>query len=313
MSVVGQNVTCLRIRVPARDVAPFLTVSPQSFPSLHTLDLSTGNIKSAQLARLLARFDRIRNMRLDACALLAGREPGEWAALGKDCALTGARRAREREKALKAWREEQLEPAQQQVIPHRSRARAGRKGLATATVSIRGASETVIPTPTRPHPSGASGSETAQSIDPVHLYRKIRINPLPSSLLTLTVTAPPPLPGTDLAPHITALRKEFIEGWEAGINQLRATWTRLHTSARHNVQVMILGPGAEPEAPGLDGLEELNEEGWNALEDGNYPAPIICLAGESENGQYGELHADGCGHRITQAMWGDPRFLRCFT
>ncbi|KAL5533550.1 hypothetical protein ACEPAG_10 [Sanghuangporus baumii] len=323
ISPAAHNITSLCIRIPGRDVGPYLAVAPKSFPALKVLDLSTGNIKGAQFERILARFDRVQHVRLDSCALLAGREPDEWAALGKDCALTGARRARERERALRAWKEAQeqrIRPSQEQTAAQNriSKARAGRKGLSTATLSLRGASE-----PTLPTSESSTSTSDIPPVDPLVLQRKIRVAPLPPSLLTLTTTALPPLipdqplqdhhgPAVALNDHHTELRKSFAEGWESGISQLRSTWTRLRSfSQNNNTHVMVLTPGAPPEGSALDGLEEVNEEGWKKLEAGSYPPPVLCFADEvqSHDGHPGKLHLAGCGHQITETMWGHPEFL----
>ncbi|THH06835.1 hypothetical protein EW145_g3807, partial [Phellinidium pouzarii] len=57
---VATQITSLRLRTPARDVTPYIAAAPLAFPVLTALDLSTGNIKAAQLARLLTRFARVR-------------------------------------------------------------------------------------------------------------------------------------------------------------------------------------------------------------------------------------------------------------
>ncbi|KAL5536144.1 hypothetical protein ACEPAF_4249 [Sanghuangporus sanghuang] len=319
ISPAAHNITSLCIRIPGRDVGPYLAVAPKSFPALKVLDLSTGNIKGAQFDRLLARFDCVQHVRLDSCALLAGREPAEWAALGKDCALTGARRARDRERGLRAWKEAQeqrIHPSHERDAAQNraSKARAGRKGLATATLSLRGASE-----PTLPTPESSMSTSDIPPVDSLVLQRKIRVAPLPPSLLTLTATAPPPLPPDHppeehhdttlvLRDHYATFRKAFAEGWESGIAQLRSTWTRLRSFARNNnTHVMVLTPGAPPEGSALDGLEEVNEECWKRLETGSYPPPILCFAGEVKGA--GTLHPAGCGHQITEMMWGHPEFL----
>ncbi|EJC98594.1 uncharacterized protein FOMMEDRAFT_128866 [Fomitiporia mediterranea MF3/22] len=313
ISTAAQGITILRIRIPARDVGPHLAVSPNAFPSLRTLDLSTGNIKGQQLTRLLARFDRVEHVKLDGCAMLAGREPSEWGALGMDCALIGEKRARDRERALKAWREMHTQLTLDQAQQPQRRIRAGRKGLATATISIRSASDPVLPA-SNPYGGTESDAVPPPPIDPAVLQHKVRIAPLPPSLLTITATAPPPIPGIDasmdLSEHFGTFREEFAEGWKAGINRLRASWSRLRTSAKNNVHIYALGPGAAPETQGLGGLEELDEQRWKDLEEGQYPVPDLCLAGESYDGTYCCLHSDKCGHRLTESAWGDDSFLR---
>lgn len=130
-----------------------------------SLDLGTGRISTADLTQLLARIPYIRHARLDRCAVHAGtREElpgdasgavgadadGEFARLGRACAMAGSKRAREKEKALRAAREalaleenagEDGMDGGAPVVAQRPRARAGRKGLATATISLRGAND----------------------------------------------------------------------------------------------------------------------------------------------------------------------------
>ncbi|KAI5120587.1 hypothetical protein M0805_002537 [Coniferiporia weirii] len=338
-SPVSAHISALRLRIPARDVVPFIAAAPRAFPALTALDLSTGNIKDAQLARLLTRFSRVQHVRLDACSLITAREgvvgpavaagaaDSEWATLGRSCALAGARRAKEREKALKAWREAldaAVGPAHaQDAQPQRSRARAGRKGLATAAISLRGATGfvPVVLTPAAPVPS----SSTPSNMLPHEALQKIRVVPAPPSLLTLCTTASTPAPalvdapaaeagageapgaalGADTAAAAarrSAARAEFARGWAEGITTLRAMWLRLRTSQQNGtVRVMALSEdgsmGAQGE--GIDGLVDL--EDWTELDKAEWPCAVLCLAGEGS--AEGAVHVEGCGHDVTRDMW----------
>ena len=150
----------LRIRIPSRPVArslcgslsagsPFDPKRNLILTQLEFLDLSTCSVLDAEIDSILARFATIRHLVLDRCAVLRGdlRE-GEGGALGKRLALIGVRRARDREKALKAWLESQVVVADaipsdgapavdQGAGPAERRPRPGRRGLATATISFR--------------------------------------------------------------------------------------------------------------------------------------------------------------------------------
>lgn len=55
------------------------------------------------MEQLLGSLPGLKHLIADNCSLLRGE--GDWAAFGKNCALAGVKRAKEREKKLKVWLE----------------------------------------------------------------------------------------------------------------------------------------------------------------------------------------------------------------
>lgn len=102
-SPYAQDIKHFRLRIPSRQIARFLYTQPGALPSLSLLDLSTCNVAESDVEQLLGRLVGLKHLIADNCSLLRGE--GDWAAFGKTCALAGVKRAREREKKLKAWLE----------------------------------------------------------------------------------------------------------------------------------------------------------------------------------------------------------------
>jgi hypothetical protein len=141
----------LRLRIPARPIArPLCGMTPSETspyyasdltpsPDLEFLDISTCNILDNELDMILMRFPSLKHLLLDGCPLFRGE--GDWNDFGKRCALAGVRRAKQREKALKAWIEASQAKANfdadENLPSQERRAKRGRKGLATATISLR--------------------------------------------------------------------------------------------------------------------------------------------------------------------------------
>lgn len=100
ISPYAQDIEHFRLRIPSRQIARFLYTQPGAFPRLTLLDLSTCNVAESDVEQLLGRLVGLKHLIADNCSLLRGE--GDWAAFGKTCALAGVKRAREREKKLKA-------------------------------------------------------------------------------------------------------------------------------------------------------------------------------------------------------------------
>ncbi|KAL1738489.1 hypothetical protein HDZ31DRAFT_17953, partial [Schizophyllum fasciatum] len=143
------TVSSFRLRIPGRQVARSLASSSRALPSLEFLDLTTCNVMESDVHLILTRFSRLRHLVLDACAIVRPEmHESDWFNFGKQCATIGVHRARQREKLLKAWLEEQVAieervyekyglagpPSTSKAPP---KARRGRRGLATATISLR--------------------------------------------------------------------------------------------------------------------------------------------------------------------------------
>ncbi|THG99502.1 hypothetical protein EW145_g7257, partial [Phellinidium pouzarii] len=199
--------------------------------------------------------------------------------------------------------------ANQQHAAPRVHARAGRKGLATAAISLRGASEPgpmVAPIVLKPSSPATRAALRAT-------VQKIRIVPSPPSLLTLCTSAAAPAAAdgvdTSTSARFSQARDEFKLGWVEGIATLRSIWLRLQTSQKNGtIRVMVLSDDADMDAEaeagreeGLVGFADLESCRWAELDKSQWPCAVLCLAGERPDA----LHAEGCGHSVTRDLWVD--------
>jgi hypothetical protein len=236
----------------------------------------------------------------------------EWNALGRRCALVGVRRAKEREKSLKAWLEsrtvvettgsETASPMGRDPNP-RQKVKRGRKGLATATISLRDPEPDNPSSVFRPFLSQHRDSHSKMG------YTKIRVLPPISRLVSLSIT----LPSTNTPDKYPMIRSEFEEGWAEGVAVLAVTRSRLRTSAGNGVRVVrftksVKSDGEFEEAKfeeGLDGLEDVDPEAFEmSREEGGLLSqipPVLCFAGPARAG----LHQDKCGHSVGWVVMGD--------
>jgi len=325
-SRVVANLLHLRLRIPSRQTARFLYTFPGALPSIESLDMSTCNIIESDVEGILGRFGRLKMLVLDGCYIVSHRADmqeqeamGQWAALGKTMALAGVKFAREREKRLKSWLEAvyarsnasndgiaaELEPARERRI------RRGRRGLATATISLRDSPpETNVPIPTvlpssqLPPPRGGQ-------------IPRIRILPSLPVLRSIATT-----PAAHLGPDKhEIIRTEFETGWAQGIAQLSATFGRLKQSWGNGMRVVQFDLDYRPGDKdgdgddGLTGLKDVEDEQAfiiNITGDDDSSAneeagieqgkcPILCLAGPGRS----DVHVAGCAHQLGWDIWKD--------
>ncbi|KAG5652925.1 hypothetical protein H0H81_003068 [Sphagnurus paluster] len=342
----------LRIRIPARSVTQPLTVAylnPQQNvphtllppPAIQFLDLATCAVSEADIETLLLRQRHLRHLILDACpGLLRAGTPqalGEdldwWSALGRRCALTGLKKARDREKELKAWYEELTravvasesgQAGEASVAPQeqKGKVRKGRRGLATATISLRGSSS-----PPRAAPS-ASAVSSAAAVAMIKTMRaggraqppvppKVHIVPPLPTLRTLclfptaTVHTPAGVGAVD------RILSEFASGWNDGVRvmwekrpRIGASFSREPAKGVPRARFLRFREGREGawgvQEPGFEGLEDVPEgelgvffrHEVRALGQGD--VPVLCFAGPDEDA---ERHAEGCGHSIARHIW----------
>ena len=310
---LSSSLTSLRIQIPARPVARSLCTAaaygaaghpPTSPipPDLVFLDLSTCGILENELDTLLGYFTSLQHIILDGCDILRGDlHDGEGKALGKRCALVGVRRAREKEKSLKSWMESRIIPDTTDDVstggsirPAR-KAKPGRKGLSTATISFRTPS-TNPPNPVTLESTLSLSKEKDRVVKSKKVIPKIRVLPPLPCLLSLSVTVPATIK-TDDYPII---RCEFESGWSEGMAQLTATRARMKTSAGNGVRVMRLdckggSEESEEEEEGLHGLVDIDPDDHDAFgTDSGLQAPVLCFAGPDRDGE----HQSNCGHVI---------------
>lgn len=313
---LAHSMKALRLRIPSRPVARALCVCPgpsgtyypadsyPAMPNLEFLDVSTCGMIEAELDMILAHFRNLKHLIIDGCAVLrADIRQGEWAALGKRCALVGVKRARDREKELKAWMEERwieshetlgsdIEPAQMVDLLSRTeprRQRPGRRGLATATISLRDHSA-----------ENSSQSSSPRSHDdntPKPVVPKTRILPFVPRLETLATT---PSMGIEPSRRL-AIHAEFEAGWGEGIAQLAVTRARMRTSARNGVRLLRFAEDREMQNDyGMEGLVDMDSRDEDTFTVALSSAPKLCLAGRG-----GDEHVAGCGHTIARNIWNE--------
>lgn len=333
-AALSPSLTSLRIRIPARQVAralctpaayntsddPSISLIP---PNLVFLDLSTCGVLENELDMLLVYFTSLQHFLLDGCPILRGDlHDGEYHALGKRCALVGVRRAKEREKSLKTWLESRKIPVATDgsavgtgLTGPQSKAKRGRKGLATSTISLRTSSTNPTSSSSSTSSSTLSLPQDTASTNPTtsslpqgrvakpskkEVIPKIRILPPLPCLLSLSVTVQAAIK-TDNYPII---RAEFEAGWGEGIAQLAVTRARMRTSAGNGVRVMqLVGKGdsewhEEEFREGLDGLVDIDPDDVDAFgmceANASLQAPVLCFAGADRDGD----HESNCGHVI---------------
>lgn len=281
------SLTHLRLRIPSRQVSRFISSIPASVPALRLLDLSTCNILSSDMEGMLIRFHGLQHLILDECSVARDQSQAtEWNNIGKICATATVRRAKAREKELKTWLQHNAATATTPVSmpqPAARRIRPGRRGLATATISLR-------------------EEPTASEPDIIHVpagivIPKVRVIPSPPTLLSLCTSASFI---TDVQ-HQT-IREEFERGWDEGLAQLAAVKSRLYGSWKNGVRMMRITANAS--GGGYDGLEAIEgENAFHSEEDDNasLSPPVLCLAGSGTSGK----HVEGCGHNIAWNVWND--------
>lgn len=292
----------LRLRIPARPIArPLCSMmqpptSPYSsdltpLPDLEFLDISTCSLLANEFDMILVRFPSLKHLILDGCSFLRGE--GDWNDLGKRCALAGVRRAKQKEQVLKSWvdanRTTEEDPPNQG-----RRAKRGRKGLATATISLRGSLD-------------VASTASQLSVSQVSLQRAAKIRILPSlpTLKTLSITVAPWVKPD----KFSMLRAEFEAGWAEGMALLAVTEARLMSGAKNRYQIMRFSSSFEFEnsqddslEEGLEGLENVGAEDRASSRDNiRLSPPVLCFSGPGR----GPKHEENCGHSVAWEVMKD--------
>ena len=296
----------LRLRIPARPIArPLCGMMPSATspypsgltpsPDLEFLDISTCNILDNELDMILTHFPSLKHLILDGCPLFRGE--GDWNDLGKRCALAGVRRAKQTEKTLKTWIEASQASANFDAPNQERRAKRGRKGLATATISLR---------ESRPVTSTSNSPTTSQlliSQNSLHQVARIRILPSSPTLETLSITVTPWINPAKLS----MVRAEFEAGWAEGVALLAVSRARLRSSAKNGYRVMRFPSGfrfetlqdERLEEDCLAGLQDIDPTdgsvfGPSSQDNAQLSPPVLCFAGPGK----GPNHQAHCGHSV---------------
>lgn len=256
----------------------------------------------SEIETLLARFTKLRHLILDGCGMKRLEAvDGEWFALGKNCSLVGVKRAKDRERKLKVWLE--ANAVRSAVIDNEQsvaegvqlngqdgirRRRPGRRGLATATISLRETSGRDISLPPV-RPSVAIAQVT-----------KIRILPPLPTLTSLAIATSSGIPPD----RYLDIRTNFERGWTEGLAQLMATRRRLRQSWQNGIRVVRFAKEGSMSEEGLDGLVDMdsgNEIDFSSATAEAGKIPLLCLAGAGRK----DDHVEDCGHMIGWDIWKD--------
>jgi len=290
------SVTNLRLRIPSRHVAKYLYIHPKSLPNLAILDLSTCHVPEMEVDEILLRFKKLKHLIVDYCDILRGEwREGDWAVLGKNCALAGVKRSKKREKKVKEWLDinsvvvngmQTMLVGPQPTAPVK-KAKRGRKGLAMPSFKLR--EEQQAPT------NGATPTTVVGGY-----VQKIRVLPSLPNLASFATTVHPSIDEEKQQD----IRREFAAGWRQGLLQLSAVRKRMLQSWMNGFR--IVRDDEEDPALGEDGLEGLidlahGDEDMLLLDiealSELCPCPVLCFAANAADG-----HTDGCGH-LRDSKW----------
>ncbi|KAG6851390.1 hypothetical protein H0H93_005788 [Arthromyces matolae] len=318
------SLTSFRIRIPARPIIQPLTVAylhpnapsnPNVIPpppTLNFLDIATCLVTENDIEKLLIHFTQLKHLVLDGCIhLLRGGSPQVlgsdlewWSAFGRRLALVGVKRAKDREKQLKAWYEENYlrNPGDnidvtEEIRVLEKRTKRGRRGLATATIKLRGTTNS--PPRAGPDPgqssrrsagfssastSGAASSSTGSHNNsglrdqkPVQLPKLHIVPPLPIlKTIALFPTSTHNVPAS-IRPEVRVLiQAEFERGWNDGIRVLWEIRARMGTSFIRNLNPAVGKQAASTPSPRFFVFKEKSKsekeefddrEGHEGLED----------------------------------------------
>jgi hypothetical protein len=310
-SPLASTLTSLRLRLPRRQVVKHMLPAPNALPALLHLDLSTCRIDHNDVGILIMRLPNLHTLTLDGCGTVhgGGEQAGEeWFALGRAVALAGHVRARNREKEIRAYYEKLVAEEKEKNVVNTNiapvpasrakKAKKGRKGVATSTISLRdkpGASTSSQPR-AQPVPSPATiGSkqdveDEENSIDMAKLAR-VRILPFVAALQSIATTPSAHIPVS----AYDTIRSEFERGWTEGITTLNAVRKRLRGS-RATPLMRYARPGEQEYGResefALEGLVDVKDAEMEELQEGPWTLPTLCLAGPDKEG----AHVDNCPH-----------------
>lgn len=297
-----QSLTNFRLRIPGRDYIHFICAYPNHLPILELLDISTSGMMLAfEMEPILARFTKLRHLILDGCSLIRlNMLEIDWRALGNICSLAGVKRANERRKNFEAWfaanapRSAALNQGQllasdvgSTVRDDIRHPRRGRRGLATATISLKEPSAKDISL------SGLKSSLPANISIP-----QFRVLPPLPSLTSLSIMLPPQTPDDKRA----KVRADFEKGWIEGLAQLAVNRLRLYRSWQNGIRVVRFSEEPSISEKGLEGLVDVGVDGADFLvSEDDMRTPVLCLVGPGRNAD----HVDGCGHEVGWNVWKD--------
>lgn len=307
------TVANFRFRVPARQIARYLAPNERALPSADLLDISTTTINESQLDVLLSRLHRLKYLIMDGCPIVSQRadaleaegaeELRQWSSLGLTLAIASSiTRAKAREQRFKLWLQTLATPSDSKPTAQeeaKARAKKGRKGLATATISIRKSP------PKQSVPLPVAGPSVLLPADQP-LPEKIQVLPPLPTIMSLAVTAPMVSPDKpDFEANRAKVLQEFERGWSMGIQRILGRRQMLRSSWTRKGAIYKVSPSEHPDVYDErtdDVMYELEPvTSFDDFETTPPPAPVLCLVGPGKS----KDHPEGCPHRLAWERYQD--------
>lgn len=314
------TVTHLRFRIPARSITRYLVAHKRSLPSVELLDVSGTNVTETDLGNMLSQLSRLKHLVLDGCPIVSQRldaleaegadELRQWVALGRAMAMATQTRCKDLEKKYKVWVEESRAsaPAPPPKDPKSEssktqRHKKGRRGLATATISLRDQPKKDV------GPSPQAGPSSNAFVPPVD---RLRIIPPDLPLKFIAITAPMvAVTHEHFAENSIKVQTELERGWADGMRTLGLIRQRVRAAYLNGSPVYrFVDPEhiryeeeePEEESPERELFRNLERAESSDTFDWTPPAcPAICFAGPAKS----EHHPDGCPHSLGWGIWRD--------
>lgn len=309
------TVAQLRFRVPSRHIARYLAANENTLPSVELLDISTTSITAQELGGLVSRLSRLKHLIVDGCPIVSQRmdaldadgaeDLGEWSALGLALVDASVDRSKLKERNYRLWAQALRVEANQgsgQSAASTSSHKKGRKGLATATISLR-------------KPSGqASSSKAAPTVRPSKFLpstepqpEKIRVIPPLPVIRSLAITAPMLSPEKpDFQTNYAKVVTEFERGWSRGMHkilsmraQMTSSWRNKTSVYKMNEEQLSVDDDEDTRADIMYGLEPVR-----SADDFLFtppPCPLLCVVGPGKS----QSHPEGCPHTAAWDAWKD--------
>ncbi|EKM48464.1 uncharacterized protein PHACADRAFT_214787 [Phanerochaete carnosa HHB-10118-sp] len=306
------TVANFRFRIPSRQIARHIAENESTLPSVELLDVSTTNVSEKDLDRLLSRLSRLKYLIMDECPIVSQRADaleaegaeglGQWTSVGLALAVTTIARTKLREQRFKVWLQTQAAPPKPAPAPPeqpKARSKKGRKGLATATISLRKSP----PKPTVSLP--IAGPSTLLFKDEDIPERILVIPPLPT-IRSLAITAPMVSPDRpEFEANRTKVLREFERGWSLGIGRILGRRQFLKNSWRAKTAIYKVVPdelAAIDDDRVNDVMYELEQvKSFDDFDVIPPPAPVLCLVGPGKS----RNHPEGCPHRVAWERYQD--------
>ncbi|KZT55651.1 hypothetical protein CALCODRAFT_556344 [Calocera cornea HHB12733] len=292
-SSIRASLSTLRLRFPQRPILQHL--SP--LPNLEALDLSTTSLTPAELRMVFVKFPRLKHLVLDHTGFFigCGRDgtAEEIREAGRICAMWGVGRSRDVEKEAKDWWATQMmkqngardgndsapsdadqpAPGPARDTGARKAPKKGRRGIATATISLR------------EHTSASSSSSAVLPArgTPGQIQTKFHVLPPLPSLQTIALG----VVERGITPALrTSWESDFAQGWLEGRRRLIDFCRRYKPTPTSRVFCL---PADRAYLPIPECLQEISDgDDWQAYVDQaasiREEGPGLCTVPDPANG-----------------------------